>query len=398
MNTRTVKVVIFILSVFILLTVFSQAYFMLKEEYVTVAALPCSSSYSMVFDGVYVRDEEVINGSATTGVISYVIDDGGKIGVNTVIAEVYSSNSNAEATRRIEELEHELSVLQSIQNLGTIEAAQPAEVTSKINDNYQGIMRCMETGDMEGLKEEREQLFINLCTMQIITGEISSFDERISQIQSEINSLNASMQAPLSTITSDKSGFFVSKTDGFENILNISMIDELTVEDIQQIVAAGETETIGTIGKVINGLSWKMVAVIDNSEKIFQVGDYVDLNLMLSQSQITAKIEDIRSTGDFRQSILVLSCDIVNSDVVSRRIEDVEMTKTDVFEGIKVPRETIRFSDDGEKGVYVLIGDQVKFKKISIIYEQDDYIISEIKNDSQYLALYDDIVLEGVGG
>ncbi len=398
MNTRTVKIVIFILSVFILLTVFSQAFFMLKEEYVTVTALPCSSSYSMVFDGVYVRDEEVISGSATGGVLSYVIDDGGKIGVNTVIAEVYATNSNAEATRRIEELEHELSVLQSIQNLGTIEAAQPAEVTSKINDNYQGIMRCMETGDMDGLKEEREQLFINLCTMQIITGEISSFDDRISQIQNEIDSLNASMQAPLNTITSDKSGFFVSKTDGFENTLNISMIDELTIEDIEQIISAGETETIGTIGKVINGLSWKMVAVIDNSEKIFEVGDYVNLNLMLSQSQITARIEDIRSTGDFRQSILVLSCDIVNSDVVSRRIEDVEMTKQDVFEGIKVPRETIRFSDDGEKGVYVVIGDQVKFKKISIIYEQDDYIISEIMNDSEYLALYDDIVLEGVGG
>lgn len=371
---------------------------MLKEEYVTVAALPCSSSYTMVFDGVYVRDEEIISGTASGGVISYVIDDGGKIGVNTVIAEVYATNSNAEATRQIEELEHELDVLQSIQNQGTIEAAQPAEVAAKINENYQGIMRCMETADFEALENEREQLFINLCTMQIITGEISSFDERISQIQREIDSLNASMQQPLSTITSDKSGFFVSKTDGFESTLSISAIDELTVDDISNIIAAGETETIGAIGKVINGLTWNMVAVVDNSEKIFEVGDYVDLNLMLSQSQVTARIEDIRSTGDFRQSILVLSCDIVNADVVSRRIEDVEMTKQDVFEGIKVPRETIRFSDEGEKGVYVVIGDQVKFKKINIIYEQDDYIISEITNDSEYLAMYDDIVLEGVGG
>ncbi len=397
MNTRTVKIVIFILSLFIVLTVFSQAVLMVREEYVTVTALPCSSSYTMVFDGVYVRDEEVISGSAGAGVISYVVDDGGKVGVNSTIAEIYATNSNIEASEEIERLEHELSVLQKIQNQGTIEAAQPSEVASVINEKYQSVLHCIETNDYENLEIEREELFINLCTMQIITGDIESFDDRIEQINLQIDSLQASMQQPLSTIVSDKSGFFVSKTDGFEQSLNISMIDELTVDDINQIIQAGETETIGAMGKVINGLEWKMVAVVDNSEKLFEVGDIVELNLMLSQTVITAKIENIRSTGDFRQSILILSCDKISADVVSRRIESVEMTKQDVYEGIKVPRETIRFLD-GQKGVYVAIGDQVKFKKINIIFEQDDYVISQIMNDSDYVALYDDIVLEGVGG
>lgn len=397
MNTRTGKIVIFVLSLFIVLTVFSQAVLMSREEYVTVAALPCSSSYTMAFDGVYIRNEEPIAYSSNTGVISYVVDDGGKVGVSTPIAEIYASNSNAEASKEIEKLNHELELLEKIQNQGTIEAAQPSEVSKMIDKRYQSVMHCIETDDFESLEAEREELFVNLCTMQIITGEISSFDERIKQLQDNIAMLNASMQQPLSTVYSDKSGFFVSKTDGFEGSLYIDMIDELDESDIAEIINSDCAETYGTIGKVISGLEWKMVAVIDNSEKLFEVGDTVNLNLMLSQTQVEAKIENIRSTPDFKTSILILSCDKISAELVSRRVESVEMTKLEVYEGIKIPRETIRFSD-GEKGVYVVIGDTVSFKKINIIFEQDDYVISEVMNDSQYVAMYDDIVLEGVGG
>ena len=37
------------------------------------------------------------------------------------------------------------------------------------------------------------------------------------------------------------------------------------------------------------------------------------------------------------------------------------------------------------------------FKKIDVIYEGSDYILSEVHDDdSSYLALYDDILIEGV--
>ena len=101
------------------------------------------------------------------------------------------------------------------------------------------------------------------------------------------------------------------------------------------------------------------------------------------------------------------------------------------FRGLKVPRESIRFADitqkkgfpaaeeetapEGEtpteetapqteaettvktKGVYILKGEQVTFKKIDVIYEGDDYVLSKVhEDDSSYLALYDDIMIEGV--
>ena len=49
------------------------------------------------------------------------------------------------------------------------------------------------------------------------------------------------------------------------------------------------------------------------------------------------------------------------------------------------------------KGVYALKGEQEEFKKIDVIYEGSDYVLSaEHPDDSDYLSLYDDILIEGV--
>ena len=83
------------------------------------------------------------------------------------------------------------------------------------------------------------------------------------------------------------------------------------------------------------------------------------------------------------------------------------------YRGYKVPREAIRFEDiteittgeDGKetestanyKGVYILKGEKIEFKKIDVIYEGNDYVLSKIHdNDGSYLTLYDDILIEGV--
>jgi hypothetical protein len=49
------------------------------------------------------------------------------------------------------------------------------------------------------------------------------------------------------------------------------------------------------------------------------------------------------------------------------------------------------------KGVYIREGEQVEFRKIDVIYEGSDYVLSAVHNeDSSYLSLYDDIMIEGV--
>jgi hypothetical protein len=109
---------------------------------------------------------------------------------------------------------------------------------------------------------------------------------------------------------------------------------------------------------------------------------------------------------------MILSCSRFNADLVQHRTENVEVIKGE-YTGLKIPREAIRFLDIEEehidengkksesivntKGVYALKGEQVEFKKIDVIYEGSDYVLSaEHQGDSDYISLYDDILIEGV--
>ena len=65
------------------------------------------------------------------------------------------------------------------------------------------------------------------------------------------------------------------------------------------------------------------------------------------------------------------------------------------YSGIKVDRSSLRLVN-GDLGVYIKYGDVVKFRKINIIYETEDYIISGLTDSGDtYLSMYDEIIVTG---
>ena len=65
--------------------------------------------------------------------------------------------------------------------------------------------------------------------------------------------------------------------------------------------------------------------------------------------------------------VVVLSCDRLDEALVESRVQSAELI-FDEYQGLKVPRSAIRFQGD-QKGVYVILGKDVTFKKINVIYE-----------------------------
>lgn len=166
------------------------------------------------------------------------------------------------------------------------------------------------------------------------------------------------------------------------------------------------------VGKLIDGYHWYLAGVIDNSHHSYNVGDNVKLRFESSADTFDAQITEIRDEGDTAESIIIAECSQFNYDLVQHRTENAEIIKG-VYSGLKIPREAIRFADvvevqedeDGNevssvtnyKGVYISKGEQVVFKKIDVIYEGGNYVLSAVHDDdASYLALYDDIMIEGV--
>ncbi len=415
MNTNTSKVLVALLVVFVTLMVSSVIYHLVNKEYVTETAILATAEDSISFKGVYVRDEKPVyyNG---VGTISYSVHDGGKVGKGTTIAEIYTSDYEIETKQKIEKLNEELSILKKIDNPGTSDVEKPASLSNLILEKYKSTVYALETNDFDSLADNKEELLILISTMQLVTGNTDeyrlSIQENISQIQAEIDTLKASQSAPVDRIVSDQSCYFVSYVDGYEDELTKANIDNLTVEYINSVTDNVSAVTEGVLGKTIDGYKWCIVGVIDNSNNKFKETEVVYLKFESTSQKIRAVIDKIKPTDNAEESIVILSCDKLTYDLVQHRTERVEMIKG-VYEGIKVPRKALRFKEIEEtvvdevtgeevkkttnyRGVYVKLGEQVLFKKLDVIFEGDNYVISNKNKGNGYVVLYDDIIVEGI--
>lgn len=398
MNTVTVKVLTVLLSLFAILTVASQIYIRVHQQYQTETAAASSSATMQSFYGIFVRDEKSITYSGS-GAVSYPMPDGGKAANGSVVAYIYDSEEDIIINGRIEALKEEISLLESAQSPGTTELAKPAFLSPLIEETYQTISTDLAKKDLSSLDSERDSFLSLMCIYQITIGEAVDFDDRIDELYRQLNELEGRKRSPKREITADSTGYFVSYTDGYENMLNTENITELTADEIKQIVSDENSDNSKksdkSIGKLIDGYGWKMVGIIDNSETTFSPGDTVKLKFASTSDTVNAVIERITDTDDPNESIVQLDCEEMTFDLVKHRVEHVEMILHD-YEGIKVPREALRFDKNNNKGVYVLLGQRVMFKKLDVIFESSDYLLSRITSDSEYLNIYDEIIISGV--
>lgn len=382
-----------------------------NRESTTESALMADATASAEFEGIFIRDEEPVTYSGN-GILSYNVSDGGRLGNGSVIAQVYQNDDQIKINREIDSLNSELYILNKIQNPGTIESAQPASLSENIEETYRNLIYCRETGDYETIKTEMDELLILLSTYQIVTDDSIDFTPKINEINSQITQLRVSTVSPIETIFSDRSAYFVSYCDGYENVLTKENIDSITVDQLKGITDSKDNSP-NIVGKLIDGYEWYLAGIVDNTRKEYSVGDSVKLQFESASEIFNAKIISVRDEGDPSESIIIVSCDQFNYNLVQHRSEQVELIKGN-YTGLKVPREAIRFQAIEEtvtdeetgisstittnyKGVYILEGEQVEFKKLDVIYEGSDYVLSAVnENDSSYLALYDDIIVEGV--
>lgn len=392
-NTITVRIVIVALAVMLVLMVIRQISLFYVTDLKTERAVLYTIDKDVPFTGVFVRDERVLTYSGS-GVFSYLYPDGSKIAKNAVIAEVYDSIEQIEAKAEIERLEQEIISLERAQNKGTTDFVQPDFITNQIDEQYKIINDLIEHNSFDELESARNDMLVLMNIYNITTGSESGYDGRISQLKTQIANLKIEQSEPKAMITSDESGYFVGYCDGYEGQLNYQTIDSLTVEDIEDIINNKKPVPSNYIGKMFDEYSWKMIGVVELSNR-FLIGEKLNLRLESSDDIYEVMVEDVKKVDDSsNKCIIILSCDQLTETLVETRVSDCELV-FDEFTGIKVPREAICFNSEGIKGVYVLLGENPQFKKLDIIYEAEDFVLSKNSSNPEYVLLYDQILLEG---
>lgn len=412
MNSLTSKIVSVLLLICVTASLIGIVYNMNSDNYMTETAIYAQADDSVSFKAVYVRNEELINYSGV-GVVSYAVPDGGKLGKGSVIAEIYADESQIDIKQQLGVLDNKLEILQKIQNPGTVESAQPANLSELINERYRSIINSREKGNIKDISSEGDELVVLLSTYQMVTDESVNFSKSLNDLKTQVSQLKSTETIPLDSIVADKTAYFVSFADGYEDSLSMDKLSSITPELINEVKDGIAVNDSNVIGKLITGYEWYAVGVIDNTDIQFSIEDDVTLKFQSTSEKISGVISDIRDTRTKGKSIVVIKCSDITYDLVQHRTEQVEMIRGE-YEGIKVPRKAIRFKDIEEtivdeetgikttqvvncKGVYVKLGEQINFKRLDVVYEGDNFVLSAMNAGSDYVSIYDDIVVEGVG-
>ncbi len=409
--------VAFLLLFYIGYQVYNANYTSVKTEVaVYVQADDPGTAEVVQATGTAVRKESVIQ-QQTNGVVTYVVEDGGKVSKGGTIAELYATEQDAAAQQQIETLNLQISQLQKLSSPGSTYAVDQDSLTKQISQKLIALLQTSASGEYDALDEPREDLLYVLNERQIVTNKVSDFNDRINSLTQQRDALTANRQV-LGTVTAPSAGTFISEVDGYESVFDYDSILTITPEHYQQKLETQVSPPADAVGKICGEFKWYFVCVVSAQDALkFIEGNAVSLSFPFATSDsVTAVVRAVNQESIESQAAVVLECSTMNEELARLRTETCAVSVTE-YSGIRVSQKAVHFAEvtrtveneDGEettetrevKGVYVMHGSEIVFRQIVPLYSTSTYVICDPNPDpeelmtSETVQLYDEIVVEG---
>ena len=409
--------VAFLLLFYIGYQVYNANYTSVKTEVaVYVQADDPGTAEVVQATGTAVRKESVIQ-QQTNGVVTYVVEDGGKVSKGGTIAELYATEQDAAAQQQIETLNLQIFQLQKLSSPGSTYAVDQDSLTKQISQKLIALLQTSASGEYDALDEPREDLLYVLNERQIVTNKVSDFNDRINSLTQQRDALTANRQV-LGTVTAPSAGTFISEVDGYESVFDYDSILTITPEQYQQKLETQVSPPADAVGKICGEFKWYFVCVVSAQDALkFIEGNAVSLSFPFATSDsVTAVVRAVNQESIESQAAVVLECSTMNEELARLRTETCAVSVTE-YSGIRVSQKAVHFAEvtrtveneDGEettetrevKGVYVMHGSEIVFRQIVPLYSTSTYVICDPNPDpeelmtSETVQLYDEIVVEG---
>ncbi len=366
-----------------------------SNPYTTELALEREFQNSVKTTAFVVRDEEYITAENMVGTVVPIAEDGKRVGSGEDVAVVFKNSKSASAYVRINELKKEIEYYEQLKNRVGVGTNSPSSYNDLIDD------ACIDfiSASREEIGSEFEDSLIDLrdavTARQLAVGEEIVVDAKLSKLQAELVSLQTLAEG-YSTVQAHSSGYYIGAVDGYENAIAYEDAKNVSCAQISSLLSAEKKETSQNVmGKLVDSFDWYFLCNVPfNDSGEIEVGKTISVNVP-NTAVGTIKCTVVhKGDKDGEQVAVVLKCNVMNRDVANLRIAEIEIITED-FTGFRINNDAIR-EENGEKGVYVMRGNLIQFKKIKIIYSTEDYSIIEKVDDSSYVRQYDTIITQGV--
>lgn len=369
-----------------------QCFVIFRRSYKTETAIKYTLAESITLDGVVAFDSVDVAGSGDLG---YLVQDGERVTNGTVVAEVYTDDSQGLQRERLDRLERTITLLTKSQNST---GSDLSVLTNQTKQALYNLLDKINTAQYSGITDAEDTFLLAQNRLQVSTGQTAGFADTIAALQVEYDSIKAQLDA-LQTITATTNGYFSSTAASPAIAADRQALDDADPATLQKMLADGfPAAATDRAGQITTGFSWIFYAVCDlDTAARFDNISSVKISVPGKQNTpLSATVEEVTLDKDNGLAKIVLQCQTINAEVLSFGQETAQIDlKT--YEGIRIDKEALHIVD-GQRGVYVKYGNLQRFLKITTLYENDSYILipenGKIGTDNE-VRLYDEIIVQG---
>lgn len=360
------------------------------------------SEYSYA-TGYIFRYESEINKSG--GVVDFLVENGEKVGADQVYGYFYPTPDKSE--KEIKELQGELDRLSARISMlrsdgsGALMVSDLASVNKKLSKTYYSYADFISIGDYFSADGQGEQLLEAIVDYRVITGRDGKAEDVISELERQKRELLSGLGVG-QALVSDIGCYIYTDADGYEETFSPEQLNGMTASALNGLISAKAADISGVIGKITVDPRWFVAVPITEAESTkFKEG--ITYSVTFSDSNaltLSMRLERIY-VGEDGSYLLFSGVDLSLMPRESRA-QNIKIYISSVS-GYRIPEEALTRLD-GEDGVYILVGNTVEFRRVSVVGKGNKYYIvktyeedaeEEMVKDLPYLNVNDLIITSG---
>ncbi len=395
------KIGVTALALFFIFYVVREVYRISFDKVETVMAVETQVNNSLFTKGFFIREEEYIINSAS-GTVVPVAEDGKKVSGGDAVAMVFGDDQSVNCYMRAQTLKEELERYKKLNSITPSSAIDKDGLDSAIDVSVSDLADAINSGDLDSLSSYYASLRDSITKKQLMLGEDINFQSIIDGINNELEMIEK-QKISYQTISASGSGYYIAEVDGYESTFDYSQVKSITPEQADALFNQQKAEVPENVmGKLVTGFNWYIVCKLEIKDIAdLSPGSKVTVDFPYSSTlPLEAWVDAINVSGADTAAV-VLRCNMMNEELANMREEDIEIIFNSVT-GFKIPVEAVREDEDradkgteneGTKyyGVYVLRSNTVTFKKINIIWSDENYVICA----DDEIKIYDQVVVKG---
>lgn len=365
----------------------------LRDPHSFVIAYTDVMEESVDAQGWVIRSEQPVSGGGD-GLIQLLRDQGEHVARGAELAVVYQDETYEEYQDQLMQAREDLGALQYATYSGspsgsTLEDQMMAALTE--------LRTAGSTGNFTKLNDETEDYRKLVLRREFLVSEEAEAEmtAAAAELYARYESLQ-SYQSGAATITAEAAGMFSTHLDGYETLLTPDLLGGASAQTLESFAKMTPLDGGGSLGKLVTNPAWYYVAALDGEySSRLAPNRLVDIYFEAINQTLEMEVVTVGEIQDGQVVVVFRSTqDEHEAEVLRQEVGRVILRSE---EGILIPKEAMRVTEDGENGVYVAKGYNAWFRPARIIAENESFYLVEPdpvdERDERILRSGDELVL-----